>query len=53
MIKKLCIILIISILKVLNLLISNSHMHNLYAIFAKFLDISKQIAKARKVPHLT
>lgn len=44
MIEKLCIILIISKLKVLNLLMYNYHMHNLYAIFAKYLDICKQIA---------
>lgn len=37
-------ILIISILMVPNQLIANSYMHNLYAIFAKFLDICKQFA---------
>lgn len=44
MTKKLCIILIISILMVSNQLIAISYMHNLYAIFAKFLDICKQFA---------
>lgn len=44
MLKKLCIILIISKLKVSNLLMYNCHMHNLYAIFAKYLAICKQIA---------
>ena len=28
---------------VLNQLIANSYMHNLYAIFAKYLDICKQL----------
>lgn len=36
--------LIFSELKVLNHLIYNYLMHNLYTIFAKFLDICKQIA---------
>lgn len=45
MIEKLCITLIINKLKVFNLLIYNYHMHNLYAIFAKYLDICKQVAE--------
>lgn len=44
MIENLHIILIINKLKAPNLLMYNYHMHNLYAIFAKYLDISKQIA---------
>ena len=44
MVKKLHILLICSILEELKLLISNQHMHNLYAIFAKFHDICKQFA---------
>lgn len=36
--------LIISILNVSNLLMYDYHMHNLYAIFAKYLDICKQVA---------
>ena len=44
MLKKLCISLIFSKLEVLNHLIYNYRMHNLYAIFAKFLDICKQMA---------
>lgn len=44
MLKKLCILLIISKLVVSNQLIYIYRMHNLYAIFAKFLDICKQIA---------
>lgn len=44
MVKKLCIILIFRKLKMPKLLIYNYDMHNLYAIFAKFLDICKQIA---------
>jgi len=35
MFKKLRILIIISILEVTKLLISNQHMHNLYAIFVK------------------
>ncbi|MCL1615267.1 IS982 family transposase, partial [Bacteroides sp. ET71] len=35
--KKLCILLIFSKLKVTKLLIDKYRMHNLYAIFAKFL----------------
>src|SRR5574344_1455484 len=41
MFKKLYILLIISILGLPNALIHNIHMHNLYAIFAKFLGICK------------
>ena len=44
MFKKLCILLIFSKLKVAKLLIDKYRMHNLYAIFAKFLDICKQMA---------
>lgn len=44
MTKKPYIILIINILMVLYLLRTNSFMHNLYAIFAKFCDIYKQYA---------
>ena len=44
MFKKLCILLIFSKLKVTKLLIDKYRMHNLYAIFAKLLNISKQIA---------
>lgn len=44
MTKKSCITLIINILINPNQLIANSYMHNLYAIFAKFLDICKQFA---------
>ena len=43
-IKKLHILLIISILVVIKQLICNHNMHNLYAIFAKYLDICKQFA---------
>ena len=42
MFKKLCILLIFSKLKVTKLLIDKYRMHNLYAIFAKFLNICKQ-----------
>ena len=44
MFKKLCIFLIFSKLKVTKLLIDQYRMHNLYAIFAKLLNICKQIA---------
>ena len=44
MVKKLCILLMFSKLEVSNHLIYNYRMHNLYAIFAKFLDICKQMA---------
>ena len=44
MFKKLCILLIFSKLKVIKLLIDKYRMHNLYAIFAKLLNICKQIA---------
>ena len=44
MIKKLRILLIISILEVSKSLISNHAMHNLYAIFAKFLEICKEMS---------
>lgn len=42
--KKLRIILIINIIMASNQLITNSFTHNLYAIFAKYLDICKQLA---------
>ena len=42
--KKLCILLIFSKLKVAKLLIDKYRMHNLYAIFAKFLNICKQVS---------
>ena len=42
--KKLCILLIFSKLKVPKLLIDKYRMHNLYAIFAKFLNICKQVS---------
>lgn len=42
--KKLCILLIFSKLEVTKLLIYNHRMHNLYAIFAKFLNICKLVA---------
>ena len=44
MFKKLCILLIFSKLKVAKLLIDKYRMHNLYAIFAKLLNICKQVA---------
>ena len=44
MIKKLHISLIISILEVSKLLISNQRMYNLYAIFAKYLEICKSFS---------
>ena len=44
MFKKLCILLIFSKLKVTKHLIDKYRMHNLYAIFAKLLNICKQIA---------
>ena len=44
MYKKLCILLIFSKLKVIKLLMDKYRMHNLYAIFAKFLNICKQVA---------
>lgn len=44
MYKKLCILLIFSELKVAKLLINKYRMHNLYTIFAKILNICKQIA---------
>ncbi len=43
MYNKLCILLIFNKLKVIIRLINKYHMHNLYAIFAKFLNICKQI----------
>ena len=43
MYNKLCILLIFNKLKVITRLINKYHMHNLYAIFAKFLNICKQI----------
>ncbi|MGP1535601.1 IS982 family transposase [Bacteroides heparinolyticus] len=42
--SRLCILLIFSKLKVNKLLIKKYRMHNLYAIFAKFLNICKQVA---------
>lgn len=42
MFKKLRILLILNILEVSKLLILNRPMHNLYAIFAKYLDICKK-----------
>ena len=44
MYEKLCILLIFSKLEVVKLLIYIHRMHNLYAIFAKFLNICKQVA---------
>ena len=44
MYKKLCILLIFSKLKVTKLLMDKYRMHNLYAIFAKLLNICKQVA---------
>lgn len=44
MLRELNTLLIFSKLEVLNHLIYHYHMHNLYAIFAKFLDICKQRA---------
>ena len=44
MTKKLCVLLIFIKLEVRKLLIYNHRMHNLYAIFARFLDICKQMA---------
>ena len=44
MYKKLCILLIFSKLKLTKVLIEQYRMHNLYAIFARFLDICKQVA---------
>ena len=44
MYKRLYISLVISKLEVTKLLIYNKAMHNLYAIFAKLLNICKQIA---------
>lgn len=45
--KKLFMLLIFSKLKVIKLLIDKYRMHNLYAIFAKFLNICKQVASSR------
>lgn len=45
MIKRLYISLILCKLVVLKLLITNHRMHNLYAIFAKFLEICKRFSK--------
>src|SRR5574344_90504 len=47
MFKKLHILLIFSTLKLSNALMTNLYMHNLYAIFAKFLEICKQFADNR------
>ena len=44
MCKRLYILLIFSKLEVIRLLIYTQRMHNLYAIFAKFLNICKQVA---------
>ena len=44
MYKKLCRLLIFNKLKVIKLLIDKYRMHNLYAIFAKFLNICKQVS---------
>ena len=44
MYKKLCILLIFSKLKVIKLLTDKYRMHNLYTIFAKFLNICKQVS---------
>lgn len=44
MFEKFCVLLIFIILKVLNLLILNHCTHNLYVIFAKFHNVSKQFA---------
>ena len=44
MFEKMCILSILSKLKVVKLLIDKYRMHNLYAIFAKLLNICKQIA---------
>lgn len=44
MYEKLCILLIFNKLKVAKLLINKYHMHNLYVIFAKILNICKQVA---------
>ena len=44
MFKKLCILLIFSKLKVDKLLIDKYRMHYLYAIFANFLNICKQLS---------
>ena len=44
MFKKLCILLIFSKLNEIKHLIDKYRMHNLYAIFAKLLNICKQIA---------
>lgn len=42
--KKLCILLILNKLKETKLLINKYRMYNLYAIFAKFPNICKQVA---------
>lgn len=47
MFKKLHILLIFSTLKLSNALMTNLYMHNLYAIFPKFLEICKQFADNR------
>lgn len=57
MLKKLCILLIFIILVAFKLLISTQRMHNLYAIFARFLDICKKIAgnlvnEQGNIPHV-
>ncbi len=44
MFKKSCILLIFNQSKMLNHLIYNYRIHNLYAIFAKFIDICKLTA---------
>ena len=50
MLKKLHMSLIISILEVYKLLISNQRMYNLYAIFAKYLEICKSFWLSCKSP---
>ena len=42
MFKKLCILLIYSILEMVKPLIYHQYMHNLYTIFSKILKICKQ-----------
>ena len=44
MCEKLCILLIFNKLDVIKLLMDKYRMHNLYTVFAKFLNICKQVA---------
>lgn len=44
MFRRFCILLTFSRLEVINHLIYNYRMHNLHVIFAKFIDICKQMA---------